>query len=525
MPDRIPPSENDGDGDSLRDLFANLPDPLAQESAPRSGASRSPATETGPAVALPLDTASTSVPGSRRAAREAAAQQGSGTGAVIVPSEQTAAVPDAIPAARPTPAQPAAVAWPLGDGGVHDVVPERATVVSANDQPAASTPPSSLEDLFAADDDSISSVGNPPRKKRRKGCLVALIILLVLLGGAVAGGVYVWSIFGDRISEAMGWGEPKDYESGLATGETLVTIADGDTGIDVSSALYRAGVTKTEDVFYDLLISTDETRSFFPGVYRLQEKMTAAAALDALFDPENKLENSVLIREGLSIAAILPILSESLNIPLADFEAAVADPAAYGVAGSSLEGWLFPALYEFTDPEVTAKDVIQRMVDRTRESLAAAGVPAGDEHRVLTIASIIQREARYEEDFFKVSRVIQNRMGPDNEETGGRLEMDSTVQYGYGQLHSGEASTSEEARNDDNPWNTYMHPGLPAGPIASPGDLAIEAAMKPAEGPWFYFVTVNMDTGETIFTSTYDEHLGYVEQMVKWCEENPDSGC
>ena len=87
------------------------------------------------------------------------------------------------------------------------------------------------------------------------------------------------------------------------------------------------------------------------------------------------------------------------------------------------------------------------------------------------------------------------------------------------------ASTSEEAQYDDNPWNTYVHEGLPVGPIANPGDDAISAAMNPTPGDWLYFVTVNLDTGETIFTSTYGEHLRYVEQMQAWCADHPDSGC
>jgi UPF0755 protein len=86
-------------------------------------------------------------------------------------------------------------------------------------------------------------------------------------------------------------------------------------------------------------------------------------------------------------------------------------------------------------------------------------------------------------------------------------------------------SSSEEALNDPNPWNTYYHTGLPIGPISNPGDVAIDAAMHPADGPWLYFVTVNLDTGETVFTSTYSEHLEYVDQWQQWCGEHPDSGC
>ncbi|MFE7697477.1 endolytic transglycosylase MltG [Microbacterium keratanolyticum] len=505
MPDRSA-APSDDSKDPIADLFENLPDPVTQQA--KSALPDAPTAAAARAASEGRDSEDAPVPGSRRAAREAAARD-TGAQEIVAPAPSSAHT-DRVEAS-PT-STPEAVAWPLAS--------EPGPSASSDAAPSGAT----LDDLFHREGATPTST-EPRRRSRKKGCLIALIILLVLLGGAVAGGVAVWNVYGDRISEVMGWGEPKDYEEGIATGETLVTISSGDTGSEVSAALYRAGVTKTSDVFYDMLVKENIAKTFYPGVYRLQTKMTAAAALAALDDPANKLENSALIREGLSIAAILPILSESLDIPMADLEAAVADPSVYGVTAPTLEGWLFPALYDTFEAGTPATEVIAAMVERTRESLAAAGVPAGDEQRILTIASIIQREARYEEDFYKVSRVIQNRLGPDNAETGGRLEMDSTVQYGYGQLHQGEASTSEEARNDDNGWNTYMYPGLPVGPIASAGDLAIDAAMHPVDGPWFYFVTVNMDTGETIFTNTYDEHLVYVEQMQQWCSENPDSGC
>jgi len=282
-----------------------------------------------------------------------------------------------------------------------------------------------------------------------------------------------------------------------------------------------------------MLVDTAQNPTFYPGVYRLQKQMTSAAALTALQDPANKLENSALIREGLTVQQTLPILAEGIGLPLEDFEAAIADPSVYGVTvdpaivaagGQPLEGWLFPAMYEF-DPGATATDVIRTMVDRTVVSLESAGVPVEDRQRVLTIASIIQREARFTEDFYKVSRVIQNRMDPGNQETFGLLQMDSTAQYGYGELHDGTVSSSEEALTDDNLWNTYKHTGLPVGPIANPGDTAIDAAMHPADGDWLYFVTVNLDSGETVFTSNLADHNRAVAQWQTWCADNPDSGC
>jgi UPF0755 protein len=211
-------------------------------------------------------------------------------------------------------------------------------------------------------------------------------------------------------------------------------------------------------------------------------------------------------------------MAESLGLPLADFEAAVKDPSAYGVDAQNLEGWLFPAVYTF-DPEVTAVQVIQRMVDRTRQALTEAGVPDADAERVLTIASIIQREGRTD-DFAKVSRVIQNRLDIDM-----KLQMDSTAQYGYGSLHEGVVSSSAEALADQNDWNTYVITGLPVTPIASPSFAAIDAAMHPADGPWLYFVTINLATGETQFSETYEEHQAGIEKWQAWCRDNPDAGC
>ena len=392
-----------------------------------------------------------------------------------------------------------------------------------------------LDQLFdgSTSTDDIGYVPPKNKKRRRIGGWIALGVVLLILGGIAGGAYYVWNTYEDQIREVMGWEEPKDYEAGLANGETTITIESGFTGQPISQALYDAGVIKTADAFYDYLIETGQNPTFQPGVYKLQKQMTSEAALAALMDPANRQEFTAQIPEGFTLDGTLQRISEGTGIPLADLQAAAADPSAYGVpvdpaivaaGGQPLEGWLFPATYTF-DPSVTAQSAIQTLVDRTIQSLDAAGVPVERRQEILTTASIIQREARYEVDMQKVSRVILNRLDPGNQETFGKLQMDSTAQYGYGEMHDGTVSSSEEALNDPNPWNTYYHTGLPIGPISNPGDVAIDAAMHPADGPWLYFVTVDLDTGQTEFTSTYSEHLKYVDQWQQWCSDHPDRGC
>lgn len=390
-----------------------------------------------------------------------------------------------------------------------------------------SAPAGSLEDLFTGNTSTEQIGWTPapaPRRRRRVGGWIALIVSVVVVGALVLVGVNLWNTYGDRVQGFFGASEPYDFEPGMATGEARVTIVSGDTGQSLSPKLFDAGVTKTANSLYQYMIDENVGFTFQPGVYRLQQQMTSQAVLTALQDPASRLDNSVQLREGLTVAQSLQVISEQLGMPQADLDAAVADPAAYGVPADSLEGWLFPATYDF-DEGVSATDVISRMVQRTIQSLDANGVPADDRQQILTVAAIIEREARYPDDFYKVSRVIENRLDPSNQETFGKLEMDSTVQYGAGEMGSGSVSTSTEARNADNPWNTYIYAGLPKGPIANPGDRAIDAAMHPADGPWLYFVTVNLATGETVFTNTYSEHQKAIEQWQAWCRENPDGGC
>lgn len=495
--------------DQFADLFSKLPTAPPRSASGFVRSPDAPAHATSPeavSAAAPAPTVGEpSVPQTRRAAR-AASQT------VAPPPSAQAAVPQSFAAVASSP--------PAGSTG-----DETATHVR------------SIDALFAAEpDDEERQRLERHRRDRRKSRVAGWVVfgvILAILGGLTAGGFYVWNTYEDKIREIMGWEEPKDYEPGLATGEATITIASGDTGSTISQTLFDAGVTKTASAFYDYMISFGKDPNLLvPGVYSLQQQMTSEAAFSALIDPTNRLANTAQLREGLTVEQSIAQLADGTGIPLTDFEAAVADASAYGIAadaailaagGQPLEGWLFPATYTF-DPGTTAQQVIQTLVDRTRQALDEAGVPVDRREEILTIASIIQREARFEADFYKVSRVIENRLDAGNQETFGKLQMDSTAQYGFHE-HTGTVSTSADALADDNPWNTYVHAGLPVGPIANPGDVAIRAAMSPADGPWLYFVTVNLATGETVFSETYAEHLKAVDQWDQWCSANDSDDC
>jgi UPF0755 protein len=246
--------------------------------------------------------------------------------------------------------------------------------------------------------------------------------------------------------------------------------------------------------------------------------MSAASALAMLQDPGSQVQVKVTIPEGRTAAQAFELIAEGTGTPVADLEAAAADRGALGIPAEapSIEGYLFPATYDFP-PGTSATDMVRTLVERTFQALDQAGVAPADRHRVLTMAALIQKEARFEQDFYKVSRVFQNRI-----DQGMPLQSDATVAYGANSV--GRVATTDAERADDNPYNTYRYPGLPVGPISNPGDVAIKAAIAPADGPWLYFVTVNTVTGETVFSESYDDHLRAVAQWQQFMKDNPGNG-
>ena len=341
------------------------------------------------------------------------------------------------------------------------------------------------------------------------------IVILLLSGGGVW---WVWSEYGERVVNYFASEPAADYEGGGAAPTIDVIVSPGDIGETVARKLADVGVTASFEAVYDLLLQ-DATITFQPGTYRLLTGMSAESALSALRDSGNRVQVSFVIPEGVTMQRALEIIAEQASVPLEDLADAVSEPALYGVSNpaGSLEGYLFPATYSF-EPGVAAEEIVARMVEETKSRLTQAGVAESDWHRVLTMAGLIQREARLEEDFYKAARVFYNRL-----DVGMALQSDATVTYWTG-LYDGVGTSDADRADESNPYNTYVFPGLPPGPISLPGDIAIDAAVNPAVGDWLYFVAIDLRTGETVFSNTYAQHLVAVDQWLSWCRESEENG-
>lgn len=302
-----------------------------------------------------------------------------------------------------------------------------------------------------------------------------------------------------------------DYH-GSGSGTVEVAIAEGATGDQIGQTLEDAGVVKSAQSFYQELLGDDRASSIQPGTFKLRKHMSSGAALDALLDRANRVEVTVVIPEGSRVDQIVEAITSSTSISRADVESALQSPDAIGLpdaADGNPEGYLFPATYS-VDDSMTAVQLLKQMVDQTKQveeelnlSERAAAVNL-DEEQVLTVASILEYEARRDEDYPKVARVLYNRLNEDIP-----LQLDSTVSYVS--KRKGDVWTTEAERADPSEYNTYQHIGLPPGPIGSPGRKTIEAALNPADGDWLYFLADKQ--GVTHFSQTYEEHVDICHQI------------
>lgn len=349
------------------------------------------------------------------------------------------------------------------------------------------------------------------RPRRARGCLPMLLVLVLVVGGLWFGGG--WAV--DKVKGLVG--ENADYP-GPGSGSVTVQVHTGDTSAAIGRTLKEAGVVKSVGAFTDAAVADERSRSIQVGYYQLKKEMRARDALAVLVDPKNLIQARVTIPEGSRVKDVVAAIAKHSDITAAQVRAALKDTAAIGLpaeAGGNVEGFLFPATYTVV-PGETAQQLLRQMVAKTKQVeqdldlKAKADALGHTPEEIFTIASIIEHEGSRAADYPKIARAIYNRL-----DDGMRLQSDATVNYANNR--SGSVFTSDADRSNPSPYNTYVHTGLPPGPIGSPGEATLKAALNPAEGDWLYWITVNLKTGETRFNETYEGHLQDLEVLREYC--------
>lgn len=349
----------------------------------------------------------------------------------------------------------------------------------------------------------------PSKKVRRRRRLLALLLTLTVFVAAVAVGAQF-------LKPLLGMDKVSDYP-GPGTGSVTITVAPGSGPKLVASNLQSRHVIADADSFVAAFTAAGGELS--PGDFTFKTEMKNSDAVNVLLGKDSSKVMYFALSAGLRIGESLDAISKGSGIPLSELNALSDSPAQFGVPApaKNLEGFLAPGEYRF--PLGTpAKDILQKLVTATTDELKAQGVtdPA-KQYQAITVASIVQAEGG-QADYGNVAGAIYNRLKPGNTETNGLIQSDATVTYGLGTktFHLTDAQKADKS----NPYNTYANVGLPVGPIGSPGKTAIDAAAKPTPNNYLYWVTINLDTKETKFSSTLAEHLKYVDQYNAWCAAN-----
>ena len=325
--------------------------------------------------------------------------------------------------------------------------------------------------------------------------VVALFLALPLIAGTVVSAgyesVHNWIV--NRYGNYAGPGTEK----------VKIAVAPGGSLMSLGPQLVADQVVMALRPYDSAANAAANAGTLQPGTYVLHFHMNAALAVNLLLSGKTRVTNSITIPEGWRASRIIATLAVRTGYPVSAFEKIIKHPpASLGLpsyAGGRVEGYLFPDTYAL-QPKETPLQILQTMVATYNQQVAslhlasAASAVNLTPAQVIVIASLVQAEGNGQ-DFGQIARVIDNRLN-----LGMKLDFDSTVFYAMG-TYGTSASYTQTQYNS--PYNTYLHGGLPPGPIDSPGLAAIKAALRPPHGPWLYFITVNLKTGLTKFTASY----------------------
>lgn len=292
--------------------------------------------------------------------------------------------------------------------------------------------------------------------------------------------------------------------------ETTVTIPQGSSISDIADILKEEGVISRKIGFIAKTVMTGKNDELKYGEFEFSPGMSFKEVITVLCDNGAQKETvNVVIPEGYSVELIVKKFTDSGIADAEKFEEALNKDYDYEFlkyieenpeCKYRLQGFLFPSTYEFYK-DATAEDVIKTMLEEFEKQYNKTGASYENISEIITKASLVEREAKLDEERAMIAGVIENRL-----EIYMLLQIDATAVYAITDGMYDIERVYEKDIKIDSKYNTYKYKGLPIGPICSPGLKSIEAVLSPAEHEYFYYRTTDKNDGSHRFSVTYEEH-------------------
>ncbi len=348
------------------------------------------------------------------------------------------------------------------------------------------------------------------RHRRRKNHVQKIVIAAAVLILIVAAAIYGTSVYK---------GYMKDYAGteSVSGEDVVVEIPEGSSVKKIAAILHEQGLITYETAFVSRVKESEYRGKLRYGTYTLNTGMSTLEIIEILgaSETDSAADTTLTIPEGYSIEQIA-VRVEEQGICSQDEFLSAASSADYdydfldSIPSDAdvyyrLQGFLFPATYNIYE-DTTAHALIEMMLTKFSEVYSQVSVMAQETgystYELVTMASIVEREAKLDEERPTIAGVIYNRLNINM-----ALQMCPTVLY---PLTSGMYDVSEVTYDDleiDSLYNTYIYTGLPVGPICNPGESSIRAVISPETHNYLYYHTSDAGDGSHVFTETYDEHI------------------
>jgi UPF0755 protein len=365
-----------------------------------------------------------------------------------------------------------------------------------------------------------------PRRRRRRGITWTIVLVLVVVIGA---GAYL------GVRQFAGIGSYPDY-TGSGDRDVVFQVNPGDTTTGIGDNMVRASIVQSSKAFVRAAANNDQIGGVQPGFYVLKQHMSGAAAVNAIvakvsrvglleiksgWQLDDTTSTTGKVTQGIlshiAAASCAELNGSKACVSVADLRAAIAgtDPTALDVPvwavpttanadpKHRMEGLIMPGVYNLK-PGETAAQTLKRIMDQSSAQLQADGLPGTNQqatgfspYQILTMASIVEREAGTSADMPKIARVFYNRLVK-----GMDLQSDATVDYA---LDRPMVATAPSERPGAGAYDSYDNAGLPPTPVSSPSAAAIQAATQPSAGDWLFFVVCRQDR-TSCFANNLTDH-------------------